>query len=131
MKITGHASKAHESLIAEEMARDSVFREEWEGTALARLVAAQLIAYRHDHGLSQTSLGERLGMKQPQVARLEAGEKNPQLETLVRISAVTGVEFVIDIAPTARKPRLVTRRVASEHRTRDRDGVSVVLAAAS
>jgi len=131
MKITGQASKTHDSLVAEEMARDPVFREEWESTALARLVATQLIAYRHDHGLSQTALGERLRMKQPQIARLETGEKNPQIETIIRISGVTGIEFVIDIAPTTRKPRLVTRRVASEHRTRARDGVSVVLAAAS
>lgn len=131
MTITSHESKTHGTVLAEEMARDSVFREEWERTALARLVASQLIAYRHDHGLSQAALGKRLRMKQPQIARLEAGEKNPQIETLIRISAVTGIEFVIDIAPAARKPGLVTRRVASEHRTRTRDGVSVVLTAAS
>jgi transcriptional regulator with XRE-family HTH domain len=118
-------------IVADEMARDSEFREEWESTALGRLVAAQLIAYRHDHGLSQTALGERLGMRQPQVARLEAGETNPRIETLIRISAGTGIEFMIDVAPATRAPKLVTPDVAAEHRAGSRDGTLVVLAASS
>ena len=119
-----------EALLAEEMARDPDFREEWEQTALARLVAVQLIKYRAANKLSQRALAERLGKKQPYVARLEAGETNPDLETLVNISQALGIEFVIDIAPVAKTPELVTEKVAAEHATTRRNGVSVVVAAA-
>jgi ribosome-binding protein aMBF1 (putative translation factor) len=120
---------SHEALIAEEMARDAEFREKWEQTELARLVAAQLIKYRAANKLSQRALAEKLGKKQPYVARLEAGETNPDLETLVNISRALGIEFVIDIAPAAKTPELVTREVAAEHATTRRSGVSVVVAA--
>jgi transcriptional regulator with XRE-family HTH domain len=36
-------------------------------------------------------------MKQPQVARLELGEVNPSMDTLMRISSRLGIEFTIDI----------------------------------
>jgi ribosome-binding protein aMBF1 (putative translation factor) len=127
--MTQPKTTSFETLIAEEMARDPEFREEWERTALARLVAAQLIKYRAVNKLSQRALGERLGKKQPYVARLEAGDTNPDLETLVNISRALGIEFVIDIAPAAKTPTLVTEKVAAEHATTRRNGVSVVVAA--
>jgi transcriptional regulator with XRE-family HTH domain len=71
------------------------------------MVAVQLIGYRADHGLSQRELAERLGVSQPRVVELESGEKNPQVETLVKIAAATGLEFAIDIAPVGREPKLV------------------------
>lgn len=121
---------SYEALLAEEMARDPGFREAWEQTALARLVAVQLIKYRAANKLSQRALAEKLGKKQPYVARLEAGETNPDLETLVNISRALGIEFVIDIAPAAKTPELVPQEVAAEHATTRRSGVSVVVAAA-
>jgi ribosome-binding protein aMBF1 (putative translation factor) len=124
-------TKTHGELIAEEMNRDPSFREEWERTEFARVVAAQLIDYRSRSGLSQRALGELLEMKQPMVARLESGESNPEIETLVNISRRLGIEFMIDIAPAARAPRLVSKTVVDQHVKQDRDGVSVVFAAAS
>lgn len=53
-----------------------MYLREWERTALARAVAARVIAYRAEHGLSQTALAGRLGMTQPALARLESGEHN-------------------------------------------------------
>jgi transcriptional regulator with XRE-family HTH domain len=79
------------------------FREEWNRTALARAVSLRLIGYRSDHGLSQTQLAKKIGIKQPAVARLEAGEKNPTWETLHRLSAALGIEFLVDIAPQKKK----------------------------
>jgi DNA-binding XRE family transcriptional regulator len=76
--------KTHEEVLAERFASDPEFAVEWERLALARLVAVQLIRYRADRGLSQRGLAERLGVSQPRVVELELGEKNPQIETLVR-----------------------------------------------
>jgi DNA-binding XRE family transcriptional regulator len=103
--------KTHEEVLAERLASDAEFAAEWERLALARMVAVQLIGYRADHGLSQRALAERLGVSQPRVVELESGEKNPQIETLVKISAATGLEFAIDIAPVGRQPKLVGRAV--------------------
>lgn len=124
-------TKTHGMLVAEEKNNDPGFREEWERTALARLVASKLVGYRADHGLTQGQLAGQLGKKQPFVAKLEAGDRNPEVETLVTLSRALGIEFMIDIAPATRKPKLVTKRIAEEHQALERDGVSVVVAAAS
>lgn len=78
---------------------------------MARMVAARLIAYRSENGQSQRELAERLGVSQPRVVELESGEKNPQIETLVKIAAKTGLEFAIDIAPIGQEPKLVGKAV--------------------
>jgi transcriptional regulator with XRE-family HTH domain len=52
-----------------------------------------------------------VGVSQPRVVELESGEKNPQIETLVKIVAATGLEFAIDIAPIGREPMLVAKGV--------------------
>jgi len=77
--------------------RNPAVRGEWERTALARAVASRIVAYRAQHGLSQTALARRLGMKQPAIARLEAGDHNPSLDTLTRLAQGLGMEFHIDV----------------------------------
>jgi DNA-binding XRE family transcriptional regulator len=86
----------HEQVLAKDL-RNPEFRAEWDRTEFAHAVALRVIAYRVEHKLSQTRLGERLGMKQPAVARLEAGEHEPSLTTLARLARVLGIEFHIDI----------------------------------
>jgi ribosome-binding protein aMBF1 (putative translation factor) len=92
-------TKPHERVIAEQL-QDPAVEQEWQRTALARAVAMRLVAYRAEHGLSQTKLARLLGMKQPAVARLEAGDHVPTLLTLTRLSQALGMEFHIDITPT-------------------------------
>jgi DNA-binding XRE family transcriptional regulator len=103
--------KTHEEVLAEHLASDPEFAAEWERLALARMVAVQLIGYRADHGLSQRGLAELLGVSQPRVVELESGEKNPQIETLLKITAAIGLEFAIDIAPVGQEPKLVRKAV--------------------
>lgn len=79
--------------------RDEGFRSEWERTALARAVAIRLVQYRAEHELSQRALAAKLGMKQPAIARLEAGDHTPSIETLVRLSRGLGMRFRLDITP--------------------------------
>jgi DNA-binding XRE family transcriptional regulator len=104
-------TKTHEELLAAELAADPEFAAEWERLALARMVAARLAGYRYEHRLSQRALAERLSVSQPRVVELESGEKNPQIETLVKIAAATGLEFAIDIAPAGQEPKLVGKAV--------------------
>jgi ribosome-binding protein aMBF1 (putative translation factor) len=86
----------HRQVHAEQMA-DPEFARIWQETELARAVALRLLAYRAEHNLTQTALARRLGMKQPQVARLEAGEHNPSIATLERLARVLGIEFTLHI----------------------------------
>jgi transcriptional regulator with XRE-family HTH domain len=106
--------KTNDEILQEEL-QDAEFRAEWERTALARAVALAVVRYRGDHGLSQRNLAERLGMKQPQVARLEVGEVNPSMETLMRVSAQLGIEFTIDVRPAGTTVHNVTKRAQANN----------------
>jgi DNA-binding XRE family transcriptional regulator len=109
--------KTAEEVLAAALAADPEFAAEWERLALARMVASALIAYRSENGLSQRGLAKRLGVSQPRVVEFESGEKNPQIETLIKISAAIGVEFAIDVVPAGREPKLVRKafRDAEKH----------------
>ena len=106
--------KTNDELIAEQLRTDPDFRAEWERTALARAVALAIVRYRAEHELSQRELADRLGMKQPQVARLELGEVNPSMETLMRIASQLRIEFTIDVRPAGAPARNVTKRAQTE-----------------
>ena len=83
---------------AEDLADDQVNAEHIR-TVLARAVAMRVLAYRVEHGLSQTALARQLGMQQPAVARLEAGDHEPTFSTLERLARGLGIEFHIEITP--------------------------------
>lgn len=106
--------KTNDELLAEQL-RDDEFRAEWERTGLARAIAVAVVQFRTDRGLSQRALASKLGMTQPQVARLESGDVNPSMDTLVRVASGLGIELNISVTPVNHKPRLVTRRALTEH----------------
>ncbi len=101
--------KTADEVLAAALEADPEFAAEWERLALARMVAARLIAYRSENGLSQRELAKRLEVSQPRVVELESGEKNPQIETLVKIAATTGIEFAFDVVPVGQEPTLVRK----------------------
>src|SRR6266581_4921524 len=80
---------------------DPEYRAEWERTRLTHEVALRVIGYRVEHKLTQTELARMLGMRQPHIARLEAGEHEPSLATLSRLARVLDMEFHIDITRSA------------------------------
>jgi DNA-binding XRE family transcriptional regulator len=101
--------KTADEVLAAALEADPELAAEWERLALARMVAARLIAYRSENGLSQRELAKSLGVSQPRVVELESGEKNPQIETLVKIAATTGIEFAFDVVPVGQEPTLVRK----------------------
>ena len=96
-------------LVADEQAGDDELRRLWQRLAPARQFAAMLIEYRADHGLSQRALAQLLGVSQPRVARMESGEQNPDVDTIITAVDRLGTEFVLDVAPAERGARLVTK----------------------
>jgi DNA-binding XRE family transcriptional regulator len=89
--------------------RDLDYRREYERTRLASDVAVKVIAYRVRHGLTQVALARQLGMRQPNIARLESGDHEPSLSTLARLSAGLGLDFSVEVKPGRMRLRYSAR----------------------
>lgn len=83
------ASDARNPVVAAELAR----------TAVANQLAMMVIAYRVEHGLTQTALARQLGMRQPAVARLESADHEPSVATLARLSEKLGLTLHLELSP--------------------------------
>ena len=100
---------------------DCDFRRKYERTRLASDVAIKVIGYRIDHGLTQAELGRLLDMRQPHVARLEAGDHEPSVATLARLADALGLDFSLDIRRgrvRLRNPARSARQLAAGARKR-------------
>ena len=89
----------------EALERDPALREAVYARAIASAVGRAVLRYRTDHGLSQAALGRRIGMPQPQVARIEAGDHTPSTETLLRLADALGLEVELSIRPRSPERR--------------------------
>lgn len=107
--------KTNDELLAEQLRDDAEFRAEWERTGLARAIALAVVHFRTDRRLSQRQLAGKLGMTQPQVARLERGDVNPSWDTLIRVAVGLGIELNISVTPAHHKPTLVTKRARTKN----------------
>jgi transcriptional regulator with XRE-family HTH domain len=123
------SKKTFEALLAEEQLADPSFKAEWQRLAPAREFAAALLRYRAKHKLNQRELAKRLSVSQPRVVKLESGEHNPEIDTIINAVRRLGIEFALDVAPANQRPTLVTAR-ARKRGTIDHDEVSVVAASA-
>ena len=85
--------------VADRSERDPEFAQQWELQRPIRELQKTIIRARLAAGLSQRELAGRLGVSQPAVARLEAGDHVPRIETLQRLSDVLGVTFNVTIEP--------------------------------
>jgi DNA-binding XRE family transcriptional regulator len=65
----------------------------WVGRRVHAGEPATLAAFRLARGLSQKQLAERLGTSQSYVARLEAGQIDPQFSTVRRVCAELGIDL--------------------------------------
>ncbi len=57
------------------------------GRAAAVILGGDIQRHRIASGISQRELAERIGTTQAQIARIESGDANPTLATIVRIAA--------------------------------------------
>ncbi|NGO81304.1 helix-turn-helix transcriptional regulator [Streptomyces sp. YC504] len=71
----------------------------YEETRLADELGRMVYERRTELGLTQTQLGERAGMTQPQVSRLEGGGTVPTLPLLARLARALDTELSIAFAP--------------------------------
>jgi DNA-binding XRE family transcriptional regulator len=102
-------TKTFGEIIGEDLNADPDFRAEWQRLAPAREFAAAILRFRADNSLSQRQLAERLGVSQPRVVKLESGEHNPDVDTIIHVVRTLDIEFCLDVAPAARKVKLMTK----------------------
>lgn len=53
--------------------------------------------YRKELGLTQSELGKRAGISQPNITRFESGNYNPSLEFLVKIAEAMGKKVKVTL----------------------------------
>ncbi len=89
----------YEEVLAKSM-KERESREEWEEQQSIREFSSTLIRARLAAGISQAELARRIGVRQPMIARLEAGMQTPKIDTLVRLAKALGVDFTITAGDT-------------------------------
>ncbi len=84
--------------LADQNARDPEVAAEVVRTEVANQLAILVIRYRVDHELTQNALASQLGISQPAVARLEAGEHQPSVATLMRLARHFGITLRLQVS---------------------------------
>lgn len=69
--------------------------EEIAESELRVSIICELIKARQEKGISQKKLEELSGVKQPIIARMEKGQTNPQLDTIIKVLAPLGKTLAV------------------------------------
>lgn len=74
-------------------------REEYEAGVALALIPETIRAYRRQHGLTQSQLGERVGVQKAQISKLERSARNVTLDTLQRVFSALKLVVKIKLEP--------------------------------
>ncbi|MCR5757115.1 MAG: helix-turn-helix transcriptional regulator [Selenomonas sp.] len=74
--------------------------EEIAESDLRVALITSLVQARKEQGLSQRDLEKISGVKQPQIARMERGDANPQLDTILKLLAAMGKTLAVVPLPS-------------------------------
>ena len=103
---------------------DPDFAAAVEAELQAMRIEQELVALRNASGLSQRQLAAKLGVKQPVIAKLEAGKtRNIGLQTLVRAVKAMNGSIEVSITPKGHRGRTGRRRAVAK-KTRRRQVVT-------
>jgi transcriptional regulator with XRE-family HTH domain len=80
--------------LKEKLLANDVFRQEYYKQDLAMMMGEMVIDARVRLGLTQAELAKRVGTKQPSIARLENGDRVPDLKFLARIAKSLGMYLI-------------------------------------
>ena len=69
--------------------------EEISESILRVALIGELIKARQEQGISQKRLEELSGVKQPVIARMEAGVTSPQIDTILKVLAPLGKTLAV------------------------------------
>ena len=83
--------------LKKELLKDPEFKKGYDDLELEYSIIAQVIQKRLDRGLSQKQLADKIGTKQSAISRLEAGNTNPSIAFLEKVSKALGGKLQISI----------------------------------
>ena len=78
-----------------EVRKDIFTPEEIADSNLRVALVGELIKARKEKGISQKKLEEMSGVKQPIIARMEAGSTSPNIDTVLKVLAPLGKTLYI------------------------------------
>lgn len=81
-----------ESYVTEALS-DPAFRAAYEDVQERHSIIDRLLELRRHHRLSQTSVAERMGVRQPTVSGFETEDSDPRLSTLQRYARAVGAKL--------------------------------------
>jgi DNA-binding XRE family transcriptional regulator len=94
--------RTHDQVVSKLLCRPGVRKEVERIEREEGELLDQLLKARHDAGLTQAQVAERMGTQPPSVARLErslaTGKHSPSLATLRKYAQACGRELVLQIA---------------------------------
>ena len=94
--------KTHDKMI-KEWRQDPEFKKEYDALESEFALFDELLKARHNAGLTQAELAERMGTKTPAIARLEsAGSSNkhsPSIATLLKYADAVDCGLEIKLVP--------------------------------
>jgi len=90
--IKGLKFYSFQDILKEEL-KSPTFRKAYEDAKARRRLQLQLREARIAKKLSQNALAEKVSMPQSVIARIESGERNLSVETLVRVAHAVGKEL--------------------------------------
>lgn len=79
----------------EEFDREHFTPEEIAQSDLRAALITAFVQARQEQGLSQRDLEALSGVKQPQIARMEKGDANPQLDSILKVLAAMGKTLAV------------------------------------
>lgn len=94
--------KTHDEMMAD-WKKEPQFREAYRALDAEFAVFDELLKARHEAGLTQEQVAQRMGTKAPAVARIESGggsnKHSPSVATLRKYADAVGCELVIKLVP--------------------------------
>jgi HTH-type transcriptional regulator/antitoxin HipB len=70
-------------------------KDETISTRSAELLGAALKRLRMKRGISQAELGNKAGLRQGTISKVESGAKNTEIATIYSICAALGLELIL------------------------------------
>jgi len=83
--------------VKKELLKDKRVAEEYKRLAPRYQLISDLIKARIRKGLTQEDLARKIGTKQSAIARIEAGNANPSIEFLEKITKAMGLKLEIQV----------------------------------
>ena len=79
--------------------KDPEFKAEWEASEAEYQIIKTMLEARQRKNITQKQLSDVTGIAQADISRIENGNANPSLQTLVRLAEGLGAKLKIEFIP--------------------------------